>query len=203
MPLGTPAKENIIAVNYQNIDSYLGGTVPVVKNITQLCDNLTFVSLFNNLNVKNRIKKELKNKVNLKLFYQKDYIEIEKSRFLNKATKSKIFEFYKFKNIEYENIALNNFLKKNLQNFDKVIVCDFGHGLFIKKIVDIVEKHSKFVCANIQTNAGNRGFNLFTKYNKVDFLCIDEPEFRMGIENQFQSIASILTKNKKLKNKKY
>jgi rfaE bifunctional protein nucleotidyltransferase chain/domain len=199
MPLGTPAKENIIAVNYQNTDTYLGGTVPVVKNLMQLCDNLTFVSLFNNLNIKNRIKKELNKKVNLKIFYQKDYIEIEKSRFLNKATKSKIFEFYKFKNIEYQNILLANFLKKNLHNFDKVIVCDFGHGLFNDKIIKIIEKYSKFVCANIQTNAGNRGFNLFTKYNNIDFLCIDEPEFRMGTANKFHSVSSILAKNNKLK----
>ena len=31
-------------------------------------------------------------------------------------------------------------LKNNLKNFDKIIVCDFGHGFFNNQIVEILEK---------------------------------------------------------------
>ena len=33
---------------------------------------------------------------------------------------------------------------KNIQNYDKVIVCDFGHGMFNKSIVKILEKNQNF-----------------------------------------------------------
>ena len=68
--LGTPSKENILSVHYQKMDSFIGGTVPVVKSISEVCDNLTFVSLFNKFQLKNRLKKNLNKKINLKLFYE-------------------------------------------------------------------------------------------------------------------------------------
>ena len=59
-------------------------------------------------------------------------------------TKRKFFEFYEFNNYEFYNSRLEKFLKNNLKNFDKIIVCDFGHGLFNNKIVEILEKNSNF-----------------------------------------------------------
>jgi rfaE bifunctional protein nucleotidyltransferase chain/domain len=197
--LGTPSKENILSVQYQKMDSFIGGTVPVVKNISEVCNNLTFVSLFNKLEFKNKLIKNLNKKINLKLFYEKNYVEIEKNRFLNNKTKTKIFEYYKFKNKEYFNISLFNYLKKNLKTFDKVVVCDFGHGLFNKKIIKLIESNAKFICINIQTNSGNRGFNLFTKFKKANFLCVDEPEVRLGLSERYQDITNLLNNNKYLK----
>jgi rfaE bifunctional protein nucleotidyltransferase chain/domain len=197
-PLGSPSKENILSVHYKEKKSYLGGTVPVVKNISEICENITFVSLFNKKETKDRLKKELSKKVNLKLFYAKDFIEIEKNRFLNKKTKSKIFEFYKFNNKEYLSNSLLSFLKVNLKKFDKVVICDFGHGLFSKKVISVIETSAKFICANVQTNSGNRGFNLFTKFKKVEFICVDEPEFRIGLSERYKSMKELLNNNKQL-----
>ena len=58
------------------------------------------------------------------------------------------------------------FLKKNpqIKSFDIVIVADFGHGLIDNEVVKILERAKK-LCVNVQTNSGNRGFNLFI-YNK-------------------------------------
>ena len=55
--------------------------------------------------------------------------------------------------------------------------------------------------ANIQTNSGNRGYNLFTKYKKLDFLSVDEPELRLGLVDK-ESDHEILIKKieKKYKN---
>ena len=67
-------------------------------------------------------------------------------------------------------------IKKFLKNYDHVIVCDFGHGLIDNKLADDISKKSNFLSLNVQTNSGNRGFNLFTKYKKADLLCIDRHE---------------------------
>lgn len=198
-PLGTPSKENILSVHYKKMKSFLGGTVPVVKNISEVCDNITFVSLFNKKNIKNRLKKELNKKVDLKIFYQKDFIEIEKNRFINNKTKSKIFEFYKFSNKEYFSKSLINFLENNLKKYDKIVICDFGHGLFNKKVISVIESKAKFICANIQTNSGNRGFNLFTKFKTVGFICVDEPEFRLGLSERYKSVIELLNDKKELR----
>ncbi len=89
-------------------------------------------------------------------------------------------------------------MDQNLKSFDRVIICDFGHGLFTKEIIDTLVKKSKFICANVQTNSGNRGFNLFTKYPKLDYLSIDEPEARLGLSEKNLNIKSLI-KDKRMK----
>ena len=197
-PIGTPSKESILSVNYENQTSFLGGSVPVVKNISQLNNRITFVSLFKDTKLKSKIRKYLGSKVNLKFFRQKNYKEVKKNRFINESTKTKFFEYYDFNNIEYTNNPLSNYLDKNLRKFDKVIVCDFGHGLFTKRIVNTILKKSKFLCANVQTNSGNRGYNLFTKYPKLDYLSIDEPEARLGLSEKNLDIFKLI-KDKRMK----
>ena len=197
-PIGTPSKETILSVNYKKKTSFLGGSVPVVKNISQLNNNITFVSLFKENSLKNKVKKYLGKNINLKFFKQNGYKEVNKNRFINDSTKAKFFEYYDFNNFEYDNKLLNAYLNKNLKNFDRVIICDFGHGLFTKKIINILVKKSKFLCANVQTNSGNRGFNLFTKYSKLNYLSIDEPEARLGLSEKNLNILS-LVKDKRMK----
>jgi bifunctional ADP-heptose synthase (sugar kinase/adenylyltransferase) len=200
-PIGTPSKENILSVKYESKKTFVGGTVPVVNTISQLNNKITFVSLFNDKNDKNLIKKNIKNKVKVNLFYEKNFKEIYKTRFIDINKIQKFFEYYDFNNIEYSNSTLIKFLKKNLSKFDKVIICDFGHGLFNSELVNLIQKKSKFLCANIQTNSGNRGFNLFTKYSKLDLLCIDEPEVRLGLKERFLSIDKLI-QSKSLNNYK-
>ena len=106
-----------------------------------------------------------------------------------------IFEFYDFNNISYNNNQLIQYLNENLSKFDKVVVCDFGHGLFNTKIENLIQKKSKYICANIQTNSGNRGFNLFTKYSKLDLLCVDEPELRLGLKEKFLKVDKLIKSN--------
>jgi rfaE bifunctional protein nucleotidyltransferase chain/domain len=191
-PLGTPSKENILSVNYLKKDEYLGGTVPVVQNLSELNKNITFISLYNNNIIKKKIEKSLKNKVKVKLFYESSFKEIIKNRFVDISTKRKFFEYYDFNTIETKHKKIFQYLKKNLSKFKKVIVCDFGHGLFNKEIIQLLEKKSNFLCVNVQTNSGNRGFNLFKKFKKADLMMLDEPEIRLGLSERYMNLKDIM-----------
>ncbi len=200
-PLGKPSKENILSVNFKNKETFFGGCLPVVKNLSNIYKNLTLLSIYNKKTNLDKVSKFLKqDKIKLNLIRKKDYLDIFKRRFLNKKNLSKIFEVYNFKNKDFFDDRLYNYLKKNLRSFDKVIVCDFGHGLINEKITKLLSSKSKFLCANIQTNSGNRGFNLFDKYKKLDFLCIDEPELRLGVKDKDNKVEDII---KNLSVKKY
>ena len=58
-----------------------------------------------------------------------------------------------------------------------MILSDFGHGFF-SKIFNLIKKEANFLSINVQTNAGNRGFNLATKYKKADNILLDLPELQ-------------------------
>ena len=97
-PLGQPSKENILAVSSKKKEIYYGGVLPVIRNISQICNKIDFVTLYNNKKIKNKIKNFLGKKTKCNLFYNKDYVDIYKSRYLNINTFSKIFEVYNFQN---------------------------------------------------------------------------------------------------------
>ena len=107
-----------------------------------------------------------------------------------------MFEVYNFRNKSLNDQKLKRFLNQEIKNFDHVIVCDFGHGLINSEIIKILHK-SKYLSANIQTNSGNRGYNLFTKYKKLDFLSIDEPELRLGLVDKESNNEKLIKKIEK------
>ena len=133
-PLGTPSKENILSVKYEKKQTFLGGTVPVVNTISEISNDVTFVSLFKNKNIKKKVSNSLNKNIKLKLINEKKYKDIFKTRFIDLNKKQKFFEFYDFNNITYNNNKLIQYLNKNISKFDKVVVCDFGHGLFNTKM---------------------------------------------------------------------
>ncbi len=195
--MGMPSKENIISVKYEKQKNFLGGALPVALSTSELCKNVTFVSYYQSKDLKKKITQS-SNKINFKLFHQKNYKDISKNRFIDINTKKKFFEFYKFNNMEYQSLDLKNYLNKSIRKFDKVIVCDFGHGLLNNEIIKIIQKKSKYLCLNVQTNSGNRGYNLFKKYDYANLLMLDEPEVRLGLQDRYSSLTDII-KNNQLK----
>ena len=73
-----------------------------------------------------------------------------------------------------------------------------GNGLLSKKIIEEISKFKVFLAVNAQTNSANRGYNLITKYRSADYICIDEPEFRLAMHDKNSSLEKLLTNNKNL-----
>lgn len=197
-PLGKPSKEDILSVCVNKSESFLGGVIPVVKNIKQFNKNVSLVSIYNSENIKKKIKNELGNLKNINLIKAPGYKDVVKSRYISNGS-TKIFETYDFANKEISSHLQGKIINKFLKKFDHIIVCDFGHGLIDKKLASLISKNSKFLSLNVQTNSGNRGYNLFTKYSNADLLCIDRGEIRLGIGDKFSSMRNLIN-DKKLKN---
>ena len=133
--LGAASKEEIAVMNYKNNKTYFGGAFPIAKNVSEFCNNTTFLScgkvskeVLNNLRKKNRVN-------NLKInFVEDEYRVIKKTRFLSTKNK-KLFEIYyqSSENKQQKNKKIFNYLNQNLAKFDLVIVADFGHGFLMKK----------------------------------------------------------------------
>ncbi|HEY8239967.1 MAG TPA: PfkB family carbohydrate kinase, partial [Kiritimatiellia bacterium] len=75
--------------------------------------------------------------------------------------------------------ALHGKLTALLKEYDVVIVADFGHGLITDRLRQLLCDKAKFLAVNTQTNAGNRGFNMISKYTRADYVSIGEPEVRL------------------------
>ncbi|CAN1606784.1 K21344 rfaE1; D-glycero-beta-D-manno-heptose-7-phosphate kinase [Candidatus Pelagibacterales bacterium] len=207
-PLNKTPKENLISYLRNEKSSFLGGVFAVSNNISSFCNDVTLLTLAEN-NSKDSffIKKNLKKKLNINLISSNKFKNIKKIRFIeNSYFPKKIFELYEMKEdyiCKRDEKKILSYLNKNLKKFDIVILNDFGHGFFTNKIIDILIVKSKYLAINVQTNSGNLPFNLVTKYNKADYICIDKPEALLAVGKKNiskEEIRNDLFKKIKFKN---
>ena len=189
--LGKSRKNNIISSRYIKKESQVGGANFIYKNIKQFVSQVDFL----NINSSYELKK-IKNNLNVKLANNQI---IYKNRFVDFYNLNKIFQInindkINLKKADYKKII--NKLKKVINNYDILIVCDFGHGLFQRELLAFINKLKIYKIINCQTNSSNFGFNKYTKYTNADILTCDEDEFRLSIENESEEIGQLLSKNK-------
>ncbi len=112
--------------------------------------------------------------------------EQTKERYVDSSRNRKLFEEY----TAWREIPA---IWPNMTAYDSVIVTDYGHGMMTEGVVSALCEQAAFLAVNVQTNASNYGFNLATKYPRVDYLCVDEAEARLATLNQFGPIEDSLT----------
>tara|TARA_X000000950_G_scaffold171985_1_gene209519 strand:+ start:20275 stop:21801 length:1527 start_codon:yes stop_codon:yes gene_type:complete len=194
--LGKASKESIIAQHFNTNEIFAGGVIAAAKHTANFCKNVRILTTFgSNDNYLDFVKKSVPK--NIKLIYEKlkNKPTTRKQRFVDRSYLRKMSEIYYMDDSPLKNDEENQFishLEKNLKWADVVIVTDFGHGLMNTQIIEKIEENAKFLSVNVQTNSSNRGYNLFTKYQKANFLCIDEPELRLATQQKFAPVNEIL-----------
>ena len=197
--LGKPAKESILSVLRKDEKIFAGGVIAAANNISDFCKNVILITGIGKKShqdlafIKNSISKNIK----LNVIGLKDRPTTKKTRFIDSSYMKKMFEVYDMVDNPLNKIEENSILnkiKKNISKVDVVIVTDFGHGLINKKIIDFLSKSKVFLAVNAQTNSANKGFNLITKYPKADYICIDEPEFRLAVQEKKLPIKELFSK---------
>ena len=73
-------------------------------------------------------------------------------------------------------------LQPVIGGYDLVVVTDFGHGLLLPRVRDLVQEQSPLLALNCQTNSYNHGFNVINRqYRRADFLSLDEQEMMLTL----------------------
>lgn len=107
-----------------------------------------------------------------------------KTRFVESSHVRKLFEYYSQADEPAAPLP-------KLSHYDAVIVTDYGHGMVDQAFIDQIDD-TRYLAVNVQTNAGNYGFNLATKYPHADYLCVDESEARLATQNRSGAIEDSL-----------
>ncbi len=196
--LNKPIKENLLATRFLSSKMYLGGIFAAATNLSQFNNDITVcTTIGKDKDLENKIK-IFKKKFKTKIFVEKNKVTTRKKRFVDLGYNKKISEVY-FMDDNF--LGKNNlkkilsFLEKKTEDYDLVILLDYGHSFINSQIYNCLKKKSKFLAINCQTNSANLGFNLITKYNKADYICIDEPELRLATSNNKDDIEKVISKN--------
>lgn len=205
---GLMSKDVGYSTRFLKSEKYLGGSFAIANHINEFCKNTTLFSILGDDDIKNLVIENAN--FNLDVEYSKQYSTIFKTRYVleneNREELKKLFAITNLK--EYNNInssimdILKSKLKKIIKQFDLVVLCDFGHGLINKDIIDIIEKDAKILSINCQTNSSNYGRNLITKYKRTNTFVLDQKELKLAIpsyeedeQNSLKILSNILGSN--------
>ncbi len=181
--IGKSSKEPMLAVKRVNTEKFAGGTLAVANHLSSFVDQVGIITFLGDHNSQEDfIREKLNPKVNPTFLYKKDSPTIVKRRFIESYFFTKMMEVYDINDGTLDSKDDENFcatLKRELPKYDIVIVVDFGHGMFTKKSIELLCKHSKFLAVNAQSNAGNVGYQSIVKYPRADYVCLTENEMRM------------------------
>ncbi|MCH2204820.1 MAG: PfkB family carbohydrate kinase [Lentisphaerales bacterium] len=186
--MGKSMKEPILAAKLLGEEKHAGGILAIANHIAAFTKDVGVLTLLGDKQPQEGfVRSALSENVEPHIFYKKDSPTIVKRRFIEKELLQKLFEVYEINDellTEKREKKVLNWLDENLQNYDLVVVADYGHGMMTPKIVNKLCEDAPFLCVNAQGNAGNRGHNPISKYSKADCISIAQHELVLEFRNQ-------------------
>lgn len=188
--MGMMSKDMAYSAKEKYTEEYLGGSAAIARHLSSFTDNVTLMSIIGSENAQRlKIYDAISESIHLKLISSQEKPTIVKHRFLNKGGKresyQKVFSINNISEINtYETAVYDELLLKlgqEIDNYDVVFLCDFGHGMMEERIREFVQKRAKYLVLNCQTNSTNRSLNPITKYHRADVFSLDQAELKLAI----------------------
>lgn len=181
--IGKSSKDPVLALKYLSHDLFAGGVLAVANHVANFAHFVQLVTILGEQDSQEKfVRSQLNPNISPLFIIQDNAPTLIKRRFIEGYSLNKLFEVYIMDNSglsEKKNKEFCQWIKSNLNNFDLIIVADFGHGAISSDVVRILEESNSFLAINTQANAGNRGFHTISKYHRADFVCIAEHEIRL------------------------
>lgn len=205
-PLAKSSKDPILAFHRFTTQKFLGGVLAIADSSSNWSRSTSVTSVGGTdlaLHLR-EINKDTNFKTN---FILEDVSPtILKHRFFDMNSGNRVFEYYNFNPEDIKESTQGSILQsisEKLRDGALFLVADYGHGFFTDQIIDKLCKSDLFLAVNTQANAGNRGFNTFAKYPKIDFLCLNGGELELELRKKdldYSSVVPSIMKEKGCRN---
>jgi bifunctional ADP-heptose synthase (sugar kinase/adenylyltransferase) len=140
------------------------------------------------------VRERLEKSIKFSVIHRPDGPTVQKTRFVEPTYVRKLFEVYHMEDRPLPEKVQEEFhrqLREKIKGADLVIVNDFGHGFISPATVELLQAESKFLAVNTQSNAGNIGYNLISKYKRAHFICIDAMEAWLAVRDKHANLADV------------
>ena len=205
-PLAKSSKDPILAFQKLESDSYMGGVLAIANNCAGWVENVILLSAIGLGDSEiNELVKTISSNIELDFIELRGRPTILKHRFVDKTSSGRVFEYYDFESSSLgsddSNMILER-LKIRLTTAEIVIAADYGHSFFSKDVINYLEKSTQFFAVNTQANAGNRGYNTISKYQRADFLSLNGGELQLELRDRSPDYNKIVPEIMKKMNSK-
>jgi len=189
-------KEPILVISHKKSDYFAGGIMAIANHVAQFSDHVDMATCVGRDKIiQDLLKNKVDKKVGMKLFMDLDHDTLLKKRYVDAYNnKHKFLEVYNrdSESLKFSEEEAVSHFEKNLGKYDLVILADFGHGFITRHIGEAITQDAKYLALNVQTNSGNMGFNLVTKYKKADFISLTSDELQLAMHDRRSSVGSLI-----------
>jgi len=198
VPLGMATKTSVINARYLGEEAHAGGVMCVANNMAGFCKEVTLLSCLGDINSRQEfIRSNLRSNVSPRFWSRPGAPTTVKRRFIQPHRFTKLMEvcFIDDSPLE-ENLTqeMASFIEQEAKNYDLLVVADFGHGMVTEPLVRTLSQSTPHLVVSAQTNSVNFGYNLITKYPRVDHIVVDEPEIRLACHDRFSPLEDLILK---------
>jgi cytidyltransferase-like protein len=185
---GLTSKNRILSSRFIDESLQPGGALAIFRHIREFTQNVKLLSLCGNEPwINDELNNYLSADENL-IQYHSNFTSIIKHRYVEPFNEGKeLSKLFSVNHIDKEHPSSNiekglyNQISSIIEDFDLVLVADFGHGLMSSKIRNLVQDRASFLALNCQTNSNNFGFNIINRqYKRTDSFSLDHSEMSLA-----------------------
>jgi cytidyltransferase-like protein len=185
---GLTSKNRILSGRRLYGNQQAGGALAVYRHALEFTEDIKFLSVVGKEPwIENEIR-QFVSEDNDKIVRCREFTSIRKLRFVEPYKDG--VELNKLFSVNYINEGeisksteekVLDSLASMIQDFDLVLVMDFGHGLMTRPIREFVQEKAPFLSLNCQTNSYNHGYNVIDRqYSRADSFSLDESEIKLS-----------------------
>ncbi|GAB4411939.1 MAG: PfkB family carbohydrate kinase [Bacteroidia bacterium] len=196
--MGKSSKSPTLSTRYLRAKNFAGGVLAIANHLNEFAKDVHLVTVLGRENDQmDIVGPKVSKDIDAHFFYREDGPTPTKRRYITEFLNTKVFEVtfmndaYLPQAVEAEIIA---HLDSVIDQYDMVLIADFGHGLITPGIRQYLAQADIFVAVNAQTNSNNFGYNYITKYEGVDYISIDENEIRLPFGDKYGDLESLVVR---------
>ncbi len=194
--IGKSTKDPVLACQFNESEAFAGGSLAVANHLAGFCNEVTLVTYLGETDShESFIRETLRPNVKPVFVTKKDSPTIQKRRYVDQYTRTKLLELYTMNDrplCESAEDEVISALDTELKTHDLVVVADYGHGMMTANVIDRLCSYPGFLAVNTQSNAGNRGFNPISKYARADYVCLAHHEIEMETRMRDAPLENLL-----------
>jgi cytidyltransferase-like protein len=186
---GLTSKNRILSGRFVSEEMQAGGALAVFRHIREFTPNVKLISLVGNEPWLEGTLDQFIKPSEQDLVRSPKFTTIIKQRFVEPRLEAK--ELSKLFSVNYINkhapeealqYAVLERIADQIDDYDLVLVMDFGHGMLEDIVRVYVQEQAKFLAVNCQTNSNNHGFNVIgRRYHRADAFTLDQTEINLTV----------------------
>ncbi|RME55694.1 cytidyltransferase [Candidatus Parcubacteria bacterium] len=192
-PMGQIGKGTALAVKSGEEEWFAGGAIAVANHVAGFVDSVTFLTVLGGQNSQESfVRSKLADNIDPIFAYAPDAPTIVKKRYVSGS--EKLFEVYEYTpqpDLSQADKKIIAWLEDNASNYDLLIVPDFGNGSISSRMVEAICQYAPFLAVNTQLNSANRGYHVITRYDRADYICLNEPELRLATHDRHGDLLAL------------